>query len=271
VNRPLVVLDTETANTRGAPHLLELGALRVVDGEVVDQFEALCAPAIPIEPAATEVHGIEDRDIVRAAPAARVLADFIGWLGDDWLVAHDAPRDARVLGFELARCGLEAPGQPWLCTLRLSRKLLPEAADHKLDTLRELLELEDGPRHRALPDAAWCHQVLEACAERAAGSGDATPERLLALTGGAPITIAGHGPAPARMKPRWRPLEGARRDRRELTLLYGSEGQPPAELNVTPWLLYSVDKRGYLEAECTATGTLKTYRLDRIHRVLQPS
>ena len=264
LNRPVVVLDTETASPRGAPHLLELGALRVVDGEVADQFETLVAPPVPIDPEATRVHGIEERDVLRAPTAERALGEFLDWLGDDWLAAHDAPRDARVLGFELARARLDPPRAPWLCTLRLARKLLPEAPDHRLETLCELLELEDGPRHRALADAAWCMQVLAACAARAE---DASAERLLAICGGAPITVAGHGPAAPRMKPRWRPLERALTDERELTLVYGGRDEPPVELAVTPRLLYASNKEGYLEAECKASGTLKTYRLGRIHRV----
>jgi len=272
MNRPIVVLDTETATARGAPHLLELGALRVVDGEVADQFEALCRPPVPIEPEALEVHGIAERDVAASRPAPEVLAGFLDWLGDDWLAAHDAPKDARVLGFELARARLAAPAAPWLCTLRLARKLIPEAPDYRLATLCEVLELEDGPRHRALADAAWCHQVLHACAERAAaaaGTESVGAEHLLALAGGVPTTLAGHGPAaPPRMKPRWRPLSAACGRGQMLTLLYGAEDEPPVELRVTPRLLYGADKRGYLEAECAASGTLKTYRLDRIHRVL---
>ncbi len=285
MNTPFVVLDTETASAAGAPHLIEVGAVRVESGEVVDHFQALCCPEVPIEPEATEVHGITDADVMRAAPTAEVLAEFAAWLGDDWLAAHDAPKDARVLGFEFARARIEPPAAPFLCTLRLGRKLIPEALDYRLETLCDTLGLEDGPRHRALADAAWCHQVLEACIDRLAASDRAenpdpraelqdgeeiTLERLLALTGGVPTTIAGHAPAPpGKMKSRWRPLVDACGQGEALRMLYGSETQAPVELSVTPRLLYQSNKKGYLEAECASSGTLKTYRLDRIQKVLQ--
>ena len=107
--RPIVVLDTETTASRGAPHLLELAALRVVGGEVVDQFESLVRPEVPIEAESGALHGITDADVAGAPVAPEVLAAFLAWLGDDWMAAHDAPKDARVLGFELARARLGSP------------------------------------------------------------------------------------------------------------------------------------------------------------------
>lgn len=280
MTRPIVVLDTETTASRGAPHLLEVGALRVVEGEVVDQFESLVCPEVPIEPEAGAVHGITDADVAGAPRAREVLAAFLAWLGDDWMAAHDAPKDARVLGFELARARLEPPSAPWICTLRLARKLFPEARDHRLETLCELFELEDGPRHRALADATWALAVLLACAERALSGGEAPTapqvdrgadplpaERLLALAGGVPTTIAGHGPAPPRLKPSWRAISRACGSGQSLRLWYGSPEEAPVELAVAPQLLYRAGEKGYLEAECLATGTIKTYRLDRIRRV----
>jgi DNA polymerase III epsilon subunit family exonuclease len=269
MNRPIVVLDTETTAPRGAPHLLELGAVRVVEGEVVDRFDTLVRPQVPIDPEATEVHGIEGADVAAAPPTAEALADFVDWLGDDWMAAHDAPKDARVLAFELTRARLPLPTAPLLDTLRLARKLLPEAGDHRLETLSALLELETDVHHRALPDAVTTFKVLEACAERLADSAGAPgAERLLAEAGRVPTTIAGHAPEPGRMKPRWRPLVSACGSGATLTLLYGSGDEPPVELPVVPQLLYSAQKKGYLEAECLNSGLVKTYRLDRIHKVL---
>ena len=60
MDRPLVVLDTENATARGAPHLLEVGAVRVVDGEVQDSFESLVCPPVEIDPETAAFHGITD-------------------------------------------------------------------------------------------------------------------------------------------------------------------------------------------------------------------
>ncbi|MEO0663880.1 MAG: exonuclease domain-containing protein, partial [Planctomycetota bacterium] len=87
LDRPIVVFDTETATLSGAPHLLELGAVRVVDGEVVEEFEELVAPAVEVEPEATEIHGITNDDVRTASTVENVLARFADWVGNDWLCA----------------------------------------------------------------------------------------------------------------------------------------------------------------------------------------
>jgi len=264
-DRPIVVLDTETATLSGAPHLLELGAVLVEDGDVVDTFESLVAPAVEVDPEATEIHGITNEDVRQAPMAETVLARFTEWAGDAWLCAHNAGFDARVLGFEHARTGAPVPSAPFLCTLKLGRRHLPEAPDHKLTTLCQFLDLEEGDHHRALADATWCWQVLEACAERAETRAAA---ELLAQCG-SPVTIPSFVPGPARMKPRLRPLSEAVRGGGEVTLLYAdASAEVASRLPVLPRLLYERHKKSYLEAECLRTGTLKTYLLDRIQKVM---
>ncbi len=265
LDRPIVVVDTETATLSGAPHLLELGAVRVEAGEVVDSFETLVAPAVEIEEEATAIHGISNEDVRRAPLAADALSQFNEWAGSDWMCAHNAGFDARVLGFEHARTGAPVSGSPFLCTLKLSRRHIPESPDHKLTTLCQHLDLEEGDHHRALADAVWCWQVLEECATR----GEVKSATELLSQCGVPVTIPAFIPGPARMKPRLRPLTEAVRNGDEVTLLYGgSESGVAASMSVLPRLLYERHKKSYLEAECTRTGTLKTYLLDRIQKVL---
>jgi len=265
MDRPLVVLDTETATVQGAPHLLELGAVRVVAGEVADEFEALVRPEVAIEPEASAVHGIREEDVRGAAEAAEVLAAFRDWVGDDWMAAHNAPFDARVLGFEYARRRLAPPPGPLIDSLALARRHLPDAPDHKLATLTQVLELEDGPAHRALSDAVYCWKVIEACLERAQGGPSAAAELL---GRGAPLTIAAAAPPSPPMARRLRPIEAALEAGASVTLLYGEGAEPPARIEVRPRFLYRHRGKGYLEAECARSDTLKTYRLDRVRRVL---
>lgn len=265
IDRPIVFFDTETATLSGAPHLLEIGGIRVEDGEVVDQFESLVAPAVEIEPEATEIHGITQEDIRSAPLAVDALREFHAWAGGDWLCAHNAGFDARVLGFEHARTGAEVPKAPVLCTLKLGKRHIPEAPDHKLMTLCQHLELDEGDHHRALADSVWCWQVLEACAERAETR---SATELLGQCG-TPVTIPAFVPGPARMKPRLRGLAEAVRNGDEVTILYGgADTGVPATLEVLPRLLYERHKKSYLEAVCPRTGSLKTFLLERVQKVL---
>ncbi|MCB9915629.1 MAG: 3'-5' exoribonuclease [Planctomycetes bacterium] len=260
-----VVLDTETATLLGAPHLLELGAVRVVDGEIQDQFESLVRPEVEIEPGATEVHGIRQDDVRDAPPAPEVLAAFREWVGDDGLAAHNARFDAGVLGFEYARHGMQPPSGAFVDSLAVARRWIPESVDHKLDTLSQHLELEEGPHHRALSDAVYCWMVLAECLARMGGG--AGFNELLALCG-APLTMAGAAPLAPRMKPRLRPLSAAAAAGDEVVLVYGEAPEHVAQLPVAPRFLYQRHQTGYLEAVCLRSGTLKTYRLDRVQKVL---
>ena len=264
MQKPLIFLDCETATLTGAPHLLELGALRVSDGEAQDHFVSLVRPMVEIDPGATEYHGITDEDVRDAPLTQEVLERFVEWAGDDWFVAHNAGSDAQILGFEFARYGIPAPEQPFLDTLKLAKRFLPDAPDHKLSTLCAFLELEEGNLHRALDDATYCWQVLEACVEEMESAPDATG--LLGLCG-TPVTIASAGPDPPRMSPRLRPLQRACDRGDSVDLLYGESSSAPAKLPVFPRMLFRRNQKSYLEAECERSGTLKTYRLDRIQRV----
>ncbi len=268
LDRSIVIVDTETATLTGAPHLLEIGAVRVQDGEVIDQFETLVAPAVEIDEDATAIHGISNEDVRRAPMAGSALAKFSEWVGDDWMCAHNAGFDARVFGFEHARSEVAIPRSPFLCTLKLSRRHIPESPDHKLETLCQHLDLDDGVHHRALADAVWCWQVLEECALRADTS---SASEFLAQCG-TPVTIQGYIPSPARMKPRLRPLQDALNSKEEVRLLYGGgDSGVPSTIDVMPRLLYERHKKSYLEAECLRTGMLKTYLLDRIQKVMAPA
>jgi len=270
MDRPLVVLDTENAALQGAPHLVELGAVRVVDGEIEDTFESLVRPSVPIDPEVSEIHGIREDDVRDAPDAAEVLTRFGEWAGDDWLAAHNSGADAHVLGFEYARHGLtDEPTGPFLDSLALARKHIPESPDHKLATLSEHLELEDSDRHRALADAVTCWKVIEECMERAGGLDGLRMAEWLAQSG-TPITITGRRPGEPRVPRRARRLVEATRNSEEIQLLYGDSASPPARLSVLPRFLYERHQKGYLEAECLSSGMLKTYLLGRVQRVLEP-
>lgn len=265
---PLVILDTETATFDGPPHLLELGAIRVLEGDVTDQFLSFVCPEVPIQAEASEYHGITEADVRDAPLLADVLQRFGEWVGDDWMCAHSAPFDARVLAYEYARTKLTPPDAPFIDTLCLAKRYLPEAPDHKLPTLAEHLDLDVGTLHRALEDAVTAWQVLEACKDRhlELHGTPATLEVLLDASG-AHTTIEGAVPDVPRLNQRTRTLQAACQDGTRVLLHYGAPPAPAMSLEIRPKLLFRSQQKSYLEAECARTGILKTYRLDRIQRV----
>lgn len=267
----LVALDTEGASVSGPPHLIEVAGVRFRAGEALEHFQALIRPEIPIEPAASDVHGLEDADVRAAQDAPSVLAAFAAWLGDDALVAHDARADGWALGFSYARLRLAPPPGVLLDSLALARRVFPHLADHRLATIAEHLGLDTDGLHRSLVDATLAWQVVEACVAELGGWPAVDLERLVALAGHR-ATIGGCAPGrPGRRPSLVRALERAAAAEEEVRLVYGAPDAPPATLAVRPRWLYQVQRRGYLEAECVASGTLKTYRLDRVQKLLTGS
>lgn len=269
MDAPLICIDVERANAHGAPHLIEVGAVRVERGEIIDHFDALVRPQVPVDPETEALHGLTDRELGAAAEAREVLPELFEWMGEHLLCAHDAPREAEALGFECARAGIDPPENAFLDSFVLARTALPDAPDHSLETLTDLLEIEVDARHRALPDAVSCWKVLEACIERFGGPEKISTVELLAKSKRR-VSMA-HYPQAPRMRPRHRPLERAIRTGDPVLLHYGEArmAETPSRLAVLPGLLYRLGEHDYLEGLCQNADILKTYRLDRIHKVQQ--
>lgn len=266
----LIVLDTETATARGTPHLLELGALRIEGEEVVDRFESLVRPQIPIDEDARRVHGIGEADVRNAPAAAVVIESFLAWMGPAEIFAgHNGRFDLHVLAFECMRAERKLPDGTLLDTLRVARHAFPKSPDHKLDTLCRLLGI-GSRRHRAMSDAEACWQVLRACLACFREREPAADHSWAALAerGGQPIKTQAAIPCAPRLAPRLSELEQACRDKRRVVLVYGEESAT-SRVTVQPRLLFQHDRKGYLEALCARSGMLKTYRLDRIHEVVR--
>ena len=150
-----VVFDLETTGAKAPPcRITEIGAYRVKNGEVTDEFQTLVNPEMTIPRFITELTGISD-DMVAGAPVfADVAHDFLNFIGDSILVAHNSGFDMRFLNFEIGRvfCDYKM-ANPCLCTVQLSRKLLPDILNHKLKTVAAHYDIDLINHHRASADA----------------------------------------------------------------------------------------------------------------------
>jgi len=151
----IAVIDFETTGSspgQGA-RATEVAIVLVEDGRVVDQFQSLMNAGVRIPPFITQLTGITNAMVEQAPPAPDVIAQARRFVGDTPLVAHNAPFDRGFWQAELARAGCDAP-QPFACTVRLARRLYPEAPNHQLGTLARFHQLPSAGRaHRALADA----------------------------------------------------------------------------------------------------------------------
>ena len=150
-----VVFDLETTGAKSPPcRITEIGAYRVRNGEVMEKFETLVNPETPIPWFITNLTGISDAMVAEAPLFADVAHDFLSFIGDSILVAHNSGFDMRFLNSEVARVYPDyRVGNPCLCTVQLSRKLLPDIVNHKLKTVAEHYDIDLTNHHRASADA----------------------------------------------------------------------------------------------------------------------
>ncbi|MBK9767333.1 MAG: hypothetical protein IPP63_10095 [Chloracidobacterium sp.] len=150
-----VVFDLETTGAKAPPcRITEIGAYRVRDGKVTEEFQTLVNPETPIPPFITGLTGISD-DMVKDVPLfADVVHDFLNFIGDSVLVAHNSGFDMRFLNHEIGRIFEDyRMANPCLCTVQLSRRLLPDITNHKLKTVAEHYSIDLVNHHRASADA----------------------------------------------------------------------------------------------------------------------
>ena len=157
-----VVVDVEATGAKTPPNrLIELGAYRIRAGRIVDKFLSLVNPEIPIPRFVATLTGISN-DMVKNAPVFADLAPrWLDFVSDSVLVAHNAPFDTSFLNHEISRV---YPGHrmvnPHLCTVRLSRRALPDLSNHRLDTIATHFSIPIISRHRAGSDALATAEIF---------------------------------------------------------------------------------------------------------------
>ncbi len=157
-----VVFDVETTGLSAVyDTIIELAAVRVKNGEIIETFERFSNPHHPLSSTTTRLTGITD-DMVKDAPEIEdVTKDFIEFIGDSILVAHNAKFDMGFLYEACKKASLEAAAYPVIDTLELARFLYPEMGNHRLGTLAKKFGIELTQAHRAIYDTeATAHLFL---------------------------------------------------------------------------------------------------------------
>lgn len=156
-----VIVDLETTGTHATrDRIIEIGAVKMCSGDVVDTMEALVDPQCPISRHITRITGITNADVFDQPQIEDVLPHFLDFLGNAIFVAHNCQFDSNFINTELQRTGLSPLSNPTLCTLRLARRLLQGLPSKGLSSLITFFDLDPGQRHRALSDAIAAQQVL---------------------------------------------------------------------------------------------------------------
>lgn len=154
------VFDVETPNSRN-DRMSAIGVVLVEDGVQTAHLYTLVNPETGFDPFNIQLTGITPR-MVRGKPTFPVLWELLRpMLEKGILCAHNAPFDLGVLGRCLQDYGIEwVPWRYYVCTCQIGRRLLPDAPNHRLDTLAQRLGLPLD-HHNALSDARACAGLLQ--------------------------------------------------------------------------------------------------------------
>ncbi|MBT1162563.1 3'-5' exonuclease [Bifidobacterium sp. SO1] len=153
-----VVLDTETTGIdpyKGA-RLIEIGAVKVQKGRIIDTYSQLINPLMPVPAHITQLTGITTADILDQPTVGPTMKDFEKWLGFDTpILAHNATFDLKFLDYATTETWPNRPqfDHPFLDTLEMSRSIHPEIRHHRVADLIKRYHVGEVEEHRALADA----------------------------------------------------------------------------------------------------------------------
>ena len=155
-----VVFDIETTGFSAVTdRIIEIGAVKVEDGKITDKFSTFVNPKRPIPFRITELTGITDEMVIDSPDIETILPQFIEFIGDAVLVAHNASFDVGFIEQNCKRQKIEVDFT-YVDTVALARVLLPALNRFKLDTVAKALNISLENHHRAVDDAGCTAEIF---------------------------------------------------------------------------------------------------------------
>lgn len=158
-----VIFDLETTGiSPNYDEVIEISALKIKGGEVVDEFNTLVNPGRKIPFGATKVNGITNAMVAEAPAFSHVLAEFLDFAEGLVLVGHNIARfDMKFIWRDAEQYFGEIPQNNYVDTLQVARKHLPKMDHHRLVDLAEYYGISSEGAHRALNDCYMNQKVYE--------------------------------------------------------------------------------------------------------------
>ena len=155
-----ICFDIETTGLSAArDKITDIGAVKVENGVITDTFSTFANPEMPIPQKITQLTGITD-DMVKDAPSqSEAVGAFLEFAGDNVLVAHNAPFDTSFIAKACENMGREY-NYTSIDTVAISRAILTDIKNCKLDTVAKFLRLGDFNHHRATDDAEMLARIF---------------------------------------------------------------------------------------------------------------
>lgn len=168
---PLVAFDLEASGAYPIREdIVEFAGVRWENGQVTATYQTLLKPKQPMSDFIIGIHGITNEMVTDAPLLKDKIVEIRDFLAGAVAIAHHAPFDLGFLTAEFERHGIVLPNDPAVCTSLLSRAVIPESPNHRLQTLIPFLGLKQGTAHRALSDTEACLELAFKCFDRMGGN-----------------------------------------------------------------------------------------------------
>ena len=173
-----VVFDLETTGFSPSKNqIIEIGAVKVVNGSIAQRFSTFVNPKVPIPFEIEQLTSINDDMVLDAPVIDEILPKFMDFCQDAVMVAHNADFDMSFIKYNCSALGLDCE-KTVLDTVALSRVLLPSLNRFKLDTVAKALNISLAHHHRAVDDAACTAEIFVKLVEMLRNRGVETMEDL---------------------------------------------------------------------------------------------
>lgn len=156
------IVDFETTGLEPRlDRIIEMGAVRVLDGQIVGEWDVLLNPGIYIPQEATNINGITNELVESAPQFSEKIQEFLDFIGEESVfVAHNADFDLAFLNESLKRMGRDPICNSNLCTFKLAKHLMPYLPKYGVGALAEHFNIALPQAHRALHDARATAEIF---------------------------------------------------------------------------------------------------------------
>lgn len=158
---PFVVVDVETTGLAPAlDHIVEIATVKVLNGEVVDEWYSTVNPGVYVPQDTTSITGITTDMLEHAPNFENIVEHYMTFMENAVFVAHSVEFDRNFINEHLRKLSLPLLSGPYLCTFKLAKQVHPNLAKYGLGNLAETFGIEMPQAHRALHDARATAQLL---------------------------------------------------------------------------------------------------------------
>ncbi|MDI6733412.1 MAG: exonuclease domain-containing protein [Planctomycetota bacterium] len=267
----IVTFDLETTGLYPIRNkIVEIGAVRFDpdNGTVIDKFQTLVNPAMSIPQEVIEIHGITDEMTKNAPYEKDALLMFLGFIGDNPLIAHNISFDVGFIMAGVSSYKIKVPSNLLIDSCEFSRIHIKNVENYKLSTLGRSLNLEQNGYHRALADAMVVMKLYRMCIEKASAGKNKTDIEYIAYQTTNGLRFSDYVFDKVAIPEDKMEIKRAIEESRSVEIRYRSGKGEESLRVITPFNIYSFLGKTYVQAHCHNTDEPRQFRLDRVCEVI---